>query len=309
MVSSVLTDTFHILSFHRYSPQITRNGVKAHPGNHEVKMKSPEPVISQIIDKLKHINQVCCRRASRGWLQSGWFPNQSGLPHTFFGLSQTTLGSSVFSSWVESRCCFGPAWYQACMAGPGLSLWAKQEPQGMHSAALWAQPVPRHWMCPCGAFLVGAHPQYSGKMVLLWYPQARGAGVGLCGTCLPSALVEVLFAHGWNGGSVVSLLYVLGCLLLITVKASYCLMGMWQSWMRPSLPGRELPSHGLRPGIVARTSSILSLPIMPGQVKSVKPRCCQGIKWHLCAAFSWQWLWAVWGKLPFTQCDCCRERV
>ncbi|XP_010175031.1 glypican-3, partial [Antrostomus carolinensis] len=42
----------------RYSPQITKNGAKAQPGNHEVKMKGPEPVISQIIDKLKHINQL-----------------------------------------------------------------------------------------------------------------------------------------------------------------------------------------------------------------------------------------------------------
>ncbi|XP_010570851.1 glypican-3 isoform X1 [Haliaeetus albicilla] len=42
----------------RYSPPITRNGAKAQPGNHEVKMKGPEPVISQIIDKLKHINQL-----------------------------------------------------------------------------------------------------------------------------------------------------------------------------------------------------------------------------------------------------------
>ncbi|XP_063279360.1 glypican-3 [Prinia subflava] len=42
----------------RYSPQITRNGAKAQAGNHEVKMKGPEPVISQIIDKLKHINQL-----------------------------------------------------------------------------------------------------------------------------------------------------------------------------------------------------------------------------------------------------------
>ncbi|KAM6124776.1 glypican-3 [Phoenicopterus ruber ruber] len=42
----------------RYSPQIPRNGAKAQPGNHEVKIKGPEPVISQIIDKLKHINQL-----------------------------------------------------------------------------------------------------------------------------------------------------------------------------------------------------------------------------------------------------------
>lgn len=53
------------------------------------------------------------------------------------------------------------------MAGPGSSPWAKQEPQGMHGAALWAQPVLRYWMRPCGALLVGAHPRYSGKMVLL----------------------------------------------------------------------------------------------------------------------------------------------
>ncbi|XP_030823431.1 glypican-3 isoform X1 [Camarhynchus parvulus] len=42
----------------RYSPQITRNGAKAQAGNHEVKVKGLEPVISQIIDKLKHINQL-----------------------------------------------------------------------------------------------------------------------------------------------------------------------------------------------------------------------------------------------------------
>ncbi|XP_068812962.1 glypican-3 isoform X2 [Struthio camelus] len=42
----------------RYGPQITRNGAKAQPGTHEMKMKGPEPVISQIIDKLKHINQL-----------------------------------------------------------------------------------------------------------------------------------------------------------------------------------------------------------------------------------------------------------
>lgn len=43
---------------YRYSPHIPRNGAKAQPGNHEGKMKGPEPVISQIIDKLKHINQL-----------------------------------------------------------------------------------------------------------------------------------------------------------------------------------------------------------------------------------------------------------
>ncbi|XP_067404122.1 glypican-3 [Emydura macquarii macquarii] len=42
----------------RYSPQLSRNGVRAQAGNHEMKTKGPEPVISQIIDKLKHINQL-----------------------------------------------------------------------------------------------------------------------------------------------------------------------------------------------------------------------------------------------------------
>ncbi|XP_060126070.1 glypican-3-like [Zootoca vivipara] len=41
----------------RYTPKAVRNGGKAQLSNHEVKVKGPEPVISQIIDKLKHINQ------------------------------------------------------------------------------------------------------------------------------------------------------------------------------------------------------------------------------------------------------------
>lgn len=58
---------------HRYSPQMTRNGAKPQPGNHELKIKGPEPVISQIIDKLKHINQVGCRRASGDGSRVGGF--------------------------------------------------------------------------------------------------------------------------------------------------------------------------------------------------------------------------------------------
>ncbi|XP_075797252.1 glypican-3 isoform X1 [Pelodiscus sinensis] len=42
----------------RYSPQAARNGGKAQAGAHEMKTKGPEPVISQLIDKLKHINQL-----------------------------------------------------------------------------------------------------------------------------------------------------------------------------------------------------------------------------------------------------------
>ncbi|XP_061454729.1 glypican-3 isoform X3 [Rhineura floridana] len=42
----------------RYTRPAVRNGGKGQLGNHEVKVKGPEPVISQIIDKLKHINQL-----------------------------------------------------------------------------------------------------------------------------------------------------------------------------------------------------------------------------------------------------------
>nr|XP_056715187.1 glypican-3 [Euleptes europaea] len=42
----------------RFSRQAMRNGAKSQLNNHEIKVKGPEPVISQIIDKLKHINQL-----------------------------------------------------------------------------------------------------------------------------------------------------------------------------------------------------------------------------------------------------------
>uniref|UniRef100_A0ACB8FXR1 Glypican-3 n=1 Tax=Sphaerodactylus townsendi TaxID=933632 RepID=A0ACB8FXR1_9SAUR len=41
----------------RFSRQAIRNGAKSQLSNHEIKVKGPEPMISQIIDKLKHINQ------------------------------------------------------------------------------------------------------------------------------------------------------------------------------------------------------------------------------------------------------------
>ncbi|XP_026542839.1 glypican-3, partial [Notechis scutatus] len=42
----------------RYSHPPTRNGGRSQSGQHEAKARGPEPVISQIIDKLKHINQL-----------------------------------------------------------------------------------------------------------------------------------------------------------------------------------------------------------------------------------------------------------
>lgn len=49
---------FLYLPLSRYSQKAARNGMKNQFNLHELKMKGPEPVVSQIIDKLKHINQV-----------------------------------------------------------------------------------------------------------------------------------------------------------------------------------------------------------------------------------------------------------
>lgn len=46
------------LPLYRYSQKAARNGMKNQFNLHELKLKGPEPVVSQIIDKLKHINQV-----------------------------------------------------------------------------------------------------------------------------------------------------------------------------------------------------------------------------------------------------------
>eukprot|EP00061_Rhincodon_typus_P016306 g44447.t1 len=40
-----------------YTYQVVGNGIKAQSSNPEVKVKGTDPVISQIVDKLKHINQ------------------------------------------------------------------------------------------------------------------------------------------------------------------------------------------------------------------------------------------------------------
>ena len=68
------------LYFHlsRYSQKAARNGMKNQFNLHELKMKGPEPVVSQIIDKLKHINQVCGTifntNESGTKVRDGWCP-------------------------------------------------------------------------------------------------------------------------------------------------------------------------------------------------------------------------------------------
>lgn len=46
------------LCLHSYTLRVVGNGIKAQSTNPEVKVKEADPVINQIIDKLKHINQV-----------------------------------------------------------------------------------------------------------------------------------------------------------------------------------------------------------------------------------------------------------
>lgn len=47
---------------HSYTLRVVGNGIKAQSANPEVKVKGADPVINQIIDKLKHINQVSLSR-------------------------------------------------------------------------------------------------------------------------------------------------------------------------------------------------------------------------------------------------------
>lgn len=47
-----------VCALHSYTRRVVGNGVRAQSTNPEVKVKGEDPVINQIIDKLKHINQV-----------------------------------------------------------------------------------------------------------------------------------------------------------------------------------------------------------------------------------------------------------
>lgn len=59
MIGTLIVKLSLSLPLYRYSQKAARNGMKNQFNLHELKMKGPEPVVSQIIDKLKHINQVC----------------------------------------------------------------------------------------------------------------------------------------------------------------------------------------------------------------------------------------------------------
>lgn len=121
---------------YRYSPQTTRNGAKAQAGNHEVKIKGPEPVISQIIDKLKHINQVCSRGASRGVSGVGGF--QISLASLALSLGSDRQScvclhlQQLWEPYVQSQCHPGPAQHQPHRAHLHLHGAASQD-----SACVW----------------------------------------------------------------------------------------------------------------------------------------------------------------------------
>lgn len=48
----------HTCFVHSYTLRVVGNGIKAQSTNPEVKVKEADPVVNQIIDKLKHINQA-----------------------------------------------------------------------------------------------------------------------------------------------------------------------------------------------------------------------------------------------------------
>lgn len=53
---------FFFFCLYSYTLRVVGNGIKAQAENPEVKVKEADPVINQVIDKLKHINQVSLAR-------------------------------------------------------------------------------------------------------------------------------------------------------------------------------------------------------------------------------------------------------
>lgn len=57
-VTRLLSHVSFIFHFVSYTQRVVGNGIKAQSGNPEVKVKGTDPVINQIIDKLRHVIQV-----------------------------------------------------------------------------------------------------------------------------------------------------------------------------------------------------------------------------------------------------------
>lgn len=114
-------------------------------------MKGPEPVISQIIDKLKHINQVCCKRASRDGSRVGGFQISLASPTLSLG-SARQPGASPSSaaacragatSALHGTRLTGHVWQVLIHARWRGAPWVQRELQGTCIAASGAQPAPR----------------------------------------------------------------------------------------------------------------------------------------------------------------------
>ena len=121
-------------------------------------MKGSEPVISQIIDKLKHINQVCCRLASRDGSRVGGFQiSMTSLPLPLGSAKQPR--AALGANWCHlSLTCCQHVW-QILLQALGLNR------------SIWDQPVPRCCLHPCAAPLLGVHPWHSERRCCCGVPE------------------------------------------------------------------------------------------------------------------------------------------
>lgn len=88
-----------VLLVHSYTLRVVGSGIKAQSSNPEVKVKVVDPVVNQIIDKLRHINQV------------------SSCPFTDLSLSLSleTPSPSSLSQTAFLHVCAGSGSFQTCL--------------------------------------------------------------------------------------------------------------------------------------------------------------------------------------------------
>lgn len=97
-------------SDHSYTLRVVGSGIKAQSSNPEVKVKIVDPVVNQIIDKLRHINQVSCNPSlSRDPTPPG------GSFLTRFGSFQTCLRLGMIRLAVSSSLTAAAAAAFACL--------------------------------------------------------------------------------------------------------------------------------------------------------------------------------------------------
>lgn len=95
--------SWQTLSFvHSYTLRVVGNGIKAQSTNPEVKVKGADPVINQIIDKLKHINQVSLSRIFTVYVSN----SPSAVSLYFHPLFCQTYGNCLLRQSANSLCFF-----------------------------------------------------------------------------------------------------------------------------------------------------------------------------------------------------------